>query len=249
MIFSVASVSSFLSTLSLRRATRTRITASRRQKFLSTLSLRRATLFLLSERRRQAYFYPRSPCGERLPRSLLAGFPDRISIHALLAESDTVSRIVVSVRYQFLSTLSLRRATYLNFKVHLPIMISIHALLAESDVTMAVFIHDTRKFLSTLSLRRATKADARPSSRCTHFYPRSPCGERRIPWTRSKCRQLISIHALLAESDQFFPPRRDRKHNFYPRSPCGERPRVFQLDKAVICISIHALLAESDPSF
>ena len=57
---------------------------------------------------------------------------------------------------------------------------------------------------------------------------------------------LISIHALLAESD---PPRQrhgGQPGHFYPRSPCGERH-----SRQYICpqnrkISIHALLAESD---
>ena len=102
-----------------------------------------------------------------------------------------------------------------------------------------------------------------------HFYPRSPCGERRNPARRPTGRRRrflstlslrrataigrrdragrdISIHALLAESDQAAGLRHHRNgisihallaesdsllnncyHNglyFYPRSPCGERP-------------------------
>ena len=34
-----------------------------------------------------------------------------------------------------------------------------------------------------------------------HFYPRSPCGERRNPSNKLKEHVNISIHALLAESD------------------------------------------------
>lgn len=52
-----------------------------------------------------------------------------------------------------------------------------------------------------LSLRRATgrRLPFRPRSR--HFYPRSPCRERRVgPWPCGPAR-IISIHALLAESD------------------------------------------------
>ena len=57
---------------------------------------------------------------------------------------------------------------------------------------------------------------------------------------------IISIHALLAESDIVLLTPPTRKPDFYPRSPCGERPvGVFScyLDNI---ISIHALLAESD---
>ena len=56
----------------------------------------------------------------------------------------------------------------------------------------------------------------------------------------------ISIHALLAESDlpqsflSYLPM------DFYPRSPCGERQGYFARNAAAIRISIHALLAESD---
>ena len=56
-----------------------------------------------------------------------------------------------------------------------------------------------------------------------HFYPRSPCGERRVTVLGIQHRCGISIHALLAESDQ-----------------------VKQTCRAETSISIHALLAESD---
>ena len=80
-------------------------------KFLSTLSLRRATRgggflsFVLS------YFYPRSPCGERHGRFQTRCRSIRISIHALLAESDHAKNNDKRRSQQFLSTLSLRRAT------------------------------------------------------------------------------------------------------------------------------------------
>ena len=102
---------------------------------------------------------------------------------------------------QFLSTLSLRRATFRGWTLNIngPI------------------------FLSTLSLRRATRGH-RSNDRCpVHFYPRSPCGERQTLVPRRNQKNLflstlslrratprggpcyldniISIHALLAESD------------------------------------------------
>ena len=40
--------------------------------FLSTLSLRRATVAPLLATGRPRYFYPRSPCGERLGRAAVA---------------------------------------------------------------------------------------------------------------------------------------------------------------------------------
>ena len=124
----------FLSTLSLRRATKVAVVVPSGtlffyprspcgerlekvpadvyyQAFLSTLSLRRATSKTVRRIWRMLLFYPRSPCGER-PWHLhcvfiFAGF----SIHALLAESDERYRSAHLLTTVFLSTLSLRRAT------------------------------------------------------------------------------------------------------------------------------------------
>ena len=126
-----------------------------------------------------------------------------ISIHALLAESDPRSPTCAAFTLKFLSTLSLRRATYRrsgltdvqhNFYPRSPCgerpavswlclassSISIHALLAESD------------------------------------FAEADCSNR----------SYISIHALLAESDYFFAPAAQFRWDFYPRSPCGERLRA-----------------------
>ena len=59
--------------------------------FLSTLSLRRATRVRHRDKL-QGDFYPRSPCGERRFYPTLEGRKTQISIHALLAESDANSR-------------------------------------------------------------------------------------------------------------------------------------------------------------
>ena len=58
--------------------------------FLSTLSLRRATIDTSKDTVKTANFYPRSPCGERLNKRCELGRHNRISIHALLAESDHI---------------------------------------------------------------------------------------------------------------------------------------------------------------
>ena len=87
----VVQLPAFLSTLSLRRATMQATAVVQLPAFLSTLSLRRATL-------------------SQLP--LCQGMV--ISIHALLAESDTSAQSWKDA-YQFLSTLSLRRATALAY--------------------------------------------------------------------------------------------------------------------------------------
>ena len=56
-----------------------------------------------------------------------------------------------------------------------------------------------------------------------YFYPRSPCGERLYTDLDSSYGALISIHALLAESDRGGHINKARSQHFYPRSPCGER--------------------------
>ncbi len=123
-----------------------------------------------------------------------------ISIHALLAESDRPCQVVIIIvdnfyprspcgerhwldagclpRDEFLSTLSLRRATRRSIKLFRQNYISIHALLAESDsVTtsfqggFAISIH------ALLAESDAHRLNGRKASG-------------------------ISIHALLAESDR-----------------------------------------------
>ena len=146
-------------------------------------------------------FYPRSPCGERRRKRRLKNNGFTISIHALLAESDvrramkttvfstflsTLSLRRATVPYDifvkqgivFLSTLSLRRATCNVWRRSTASIISIHALLAESDVITYGGVVVAAVFLSTLSLRRAT-CIRRNRYEYGHFYPRSPCGERR----------------------------------------------------------------------
>ena len=128
----------FLSTLSLRRATRVlectynvhvdfyprspcgeRLTIMLYDTssliFLSTLSLRRATESIGTLRTVSVNFYPRSPCGERLHYDNYNLHCVEISIHALLAESDYDTSSLMKCQAKFLSTLSLRRATA---KVH-----------------------------------------------------------------------------------------------------------------------------------
>ena len=81
-------------------------------RFLSTLSLRRATAMSTTTVMPTTDFYPRSPCGERLRRLRKHYNNPRISIHALLAESDRSSSWPSCRTSSFLSTLSLRRATH-----------------------------------------------------------------------------------------------------------------------------------------
>ena len=101
-----------------------------------------------------------------------------ISIHALLAESDTWQRG--------------SRVTY---------VISIHALLAESDCLPrdadgAYLVISIHALLAESDFGKITSV-----SSGLNFYPRSPCGERLAVSAVLQLIPLISIHALLAESD------------------------------------------------
>ena len=191
-------------------------------------------------------FYPRSPCGERQANAVDQILPGHISIHALLAESDNIlqnSKIGLDI---FLSTLSLRRATSARLETRRRDAISIHALLAESDLSHAfgytfasyfyprspcgerLIIHVMRNrwfiFLSTLSLRRATVRALKLADTMLFLSTLSlrRATQRAIDGHGD---HVISIHALLAESDGRHRGNDRRPVDFYPRSPCGERPK------------------------
>ena len=173
----------------------------RQRQFQSTLSLRRATVYRASIGNNPIDFNPRSPCGERRDFHTVSDKHEPISIHALLAESDTRSiirtfcasnfnprspcgerREVYQVEIPlviFQSTLSLRRATSAQ-QIYMQLMqISIHALLAESDQDVGLL----RRLFHAISIH-ALLAESDPDGRVC----------RRVEYG-------ISIHALLAESD------------------------------------------------
>ena len=214
--------------------------------FLSTLSLRRATQKRCLIRFSTFHFYPRSPCGERrylintyhrffgisihalLAESDVGNWPRGmnplcISIHALLAESDRPTANNATTNYEFLSTLSLRRATmgcYIIFAQSITFLSTLSLRRATFPVSAHRF---DGGFLSTLSLRRATLRSLQRSS--TNFLFLSTLSLRRATddILAGVNELLISIHALLAESDPAAKNGSTRSNNFYPRSPCGER--------------------------
>ena len=123
----------------------------------------------------------------------------------------------------FLSTLSLRRATQITVMQATDAMPFLSTLsLRRATIPCGYFVTPI-VFLSTLSLRRATLLIVAIRGIVLNFYPRSPCGERRLIPDARELSSIISIHALLAESDLF--------HQVIQRRGV---------------ISIHALLAESD---
>ena len=200
----------------------TRCPSGEAESFLSTLSLRRATCYGLRYSTQSRHFYPRSPCGERL-RGQRPNWGECLFLSTLSLRRATLFACPFLGKLLFLSTLSLRRATFLTAECQLVRLISIHALLAESDGRPMLRRTSTSRFLSTLSLRRATFGLCLKISVGRDFYPRSPCGERppqggkqvesaKFLSTLSLRRATqwlyihrfatgISIHALLAESD------------------------------------------------
>ena len=143
---------------------------------------------------------------------------DAISIHALLAESDTGTdstdcQPCISI-HALLAESDGRRGIQRhrdgNFYPRSPCgerladvgvaaggsIISIHALLAESD-RWKLPCTPWRIFLSTLSLRRATSRRNIQARKADNFYPRSPCGERRpAEWRQSVPPQFLSTLSL-----------------------------------------------------
>ena len=194
--------------------------------FLSTLSLRRATQQGRNGQNIKCDFYPRSPCGERpgksnklarqklvflstlslrratcrqgrntpgaLPISIHAllaesdpsrrypAIPGReISIHALLAESDLESSRAANCQQHFYPRSPCgERPPYIYILVN-TFLISIHALLAESDRGES----PRRCVLSVISIHALlAESDLRQNQ-------------------HQRKQKDISIHALLAESD------------------------------------------------
>ena len=123
----------------------------------------------------------------------------------------------------FLSTLSLRRATLQFGYSWQSTSISIHALLAESDHTAPKSRWSTGSFLSTLSLRRATVLE-NVLAAVREFLSTFSLRRATLELKPISNFGLISIHALLAESDAALSGGTLSDVDFYPRSPCGERP-------------------------
>ena len=203
MVSPPGTASIFQSTLSLRRATAAPLAAfDCLNGFQSTLSLRRATLTADVAHRER-----------------------KISIHALLAESDLIfchRCVMLAHNFNPRSPCGERRTVF------------------AACVVCGDF--NPRSPCGERLLRHGHTQVPRD------FNPRSPCGERPAAIVTLSQSEGISIHALLAESDA--KPVTNPQHgpNFNPRSPCGERRAAHPLGQLVHIISIHALLAESDRS-
>ena len=167
----------FLSTLPARGATGKAGGMLRRAKFLSTLPARGAT------------------GGKRTVRA-----SRKIFIHAPREGSDDVQGGEVRRETYFYPRSPRGERLHHLAAINAHAGISIHAPREGSDEELDALPYDTFEFLSTLPARGATAQKPICSTSVTHFYPRSPRGERRCP-------QPTLWHS----------------GNFYPRSPRGER--------------------------
>ena len=89
------------------------------------------------------------------------------------------------------------------------------------------------------------------SQYCTvqHFYPRSPCGERLANDNYWSIIKSISIHALLAESDNDEYQKWTEAVKFLSTLSLRRATILISCVSHKSIISIHALLAESDHIF
>ncbi len=216
----------FLSTLSLRRATSPTI-LTQLDKIISIHALLAESDVCASIRiSSHLYFYPRSPCGERQIISQMAIQAIHISIHALLAESDRGAyRGARQSRPHFYP-----RSPCGERRFRLMMAVFLKYFYPRSPcgerLVLLLIVPKLITFLSTLSLRRATWYPFGYFGCNCYFYPRSPCGERQSSIEEVSKYVVISIHALLAESDL-----------------------IDDVSSGGMIISIHALLAESDYGF
>ena len=172
--------------------------------FLSTFPLRGTSHGKGAGAAGQApYFYPRSPCGERL-------------------EAEAPSR---EAKIKFLSTFPLRGTSTgaLQMGGNRITFLSTFPLRGTS-LPYALDYAAAHIFLSTFPLRGTSTPAARRCRVDGYFYPRSPCGERHHSDMGHCAPVRISIHVPLAGNVHYtFYALNVISRHFYPRSPCGER--------------------------
>ena len=168
--------------------------------FLSTLSLRRATI-----------------------RPHQRHFAADISIHALLAESDEAEDGYKDTVTEFLSTLSLRRATV-------------------EEVSGDTW---TRDFYPRSPCGERPRLATRSRHYPMDFYPRSPCGERHDTSSLMQCQAKFLSTLSLRRATVIF-RKRDTPSQFLSTLSLRRATVQPSLDYNYSIISIHALLAESD---
>ena len=194
------------------------------------------------------YFNPRSPCGERQFMGHFHSLNPPISIHALLAESDSMRPVRLSDRTDFNPRSPCGERPWAS----------------------------SRHSKHSWNFNPRSPCGERPvinffQQLPGNFNPRSPCGERRRKYIGVVLGEEISIHALLAESDKiqvditvqliqfqstlslrratgFAQPSNPINHEFQSTLSLRRATLLTAEHGVILDISIHALLAESDPS-
>ena len=120
----------------------------------------------------------------------------------------------------------MRRATLSQSSAKSTPEISIHALLAESDVDYYAIRYIGADISIHALLAESDGAISQLQCVLGNFYPRSPCGERRMePSSMCMWKRFLSTLSLRRATSLWVVLVR-RFHDFYPRSPCGERPQA-----------------------
>ena len=213
--------------------------------FLSTLSLRRATRSNQSVIRQPNNFYPHSPCGERRIKPIFGQINANFYPHSPCGERPRQVKQTCRAKLYFYPHSPCGERRYLDTRKSCNVRdFYPHSPCGERPYTMTTTIC-TVSFLSTLSLRRATSRPRRgpdlrgisihtllaesdiisqhgePNS--GNFYPHSPCGERqRKSHRRIRPERFLSTLSL-RRATIINPHSTPDNGNFYPHSPCGER--------------------------
>ena len=215
----------------------------------------------------QGRFNPRTPCGVRHTQEIhehvsiqfqsthslrsATALADLnmihmwVSIHALLAECDTICRfcIICIMRFNPRTPCGVRLSPGGTWRNSLKV--SIHALLAECD---HLHLHFPTLYIVSIHalLAECDKQFMTTQHFSTCFNPRTPCGVRPGGHIYTYIESVVSIHALLAECD--FVKIWDCPSMTRFQSTHSLRSATIQLKKLFdnTLVSIHALLAECD---
>ena len=174
----------------------------------------------------EAGFNPRPPCGERRWWSDRPARPGRVSIHALLAESDWNPLIrKMNLRVSIHALLAESDPPQVLDRITQGV--SIHALLAESDPLPRFILSGRSEFQSTPSLRRATPHISK-ADRARVMFQSTPSLRRATQSVCVSCRRSMfqstpslrratapTVHVVNQSCKRGFAPTSRRRHITY----------------------------------
>ena len=187
-----------------------------------------------------SYVLPREYGG----RHLLEACPRHVSVHALLAECDSIAAAPCGKICGFnpRTPCGVRQAG----SAALSIIIMFQSTHSLRSATLNIWLTAANTlFQSTHSLRSATLSQAAVLARWM-FQSTHSLRSATSRFGGPKHHHHVSIHALLAECDLFPSPPRIPGTCFNPRTPCGVRHICTGSIGNNWKVSIHALLAECD---